>query len=109
MLSSDKDNLSVEENLCEEANLELTSNFILEMKVHDKHHVGLSSTNMEKEAFKKIARRRLSNMLKVVEVASDASASIKKLIDRTGKRNGKDQGLGRPYTVIQHFLVLQQC
>lgn len=42
-------------------------------------------------------------MLKVVEVAADASASIKKLIDRTGKRNGKDQGLGRPYTVIQHF------
>ena len=50
--------------------------------MRDKHHAGLSSTNMEKEAFKKIARRRLSNMLKVVEVAADASASIKKLIGK---------------------------
>lgn len=61
--------------------MELTSNYILEIEVRDKRHVGLSSTNMEKGALKK-AMRRLSNVLKIVEVATDASASIKKLIGK---------------------------
>ena len=59
--------------------MEITSSYILEIEVRDKRHVGLSSTGMEKEALKN-ALKRLSNVLKVVEVATDASASIKKLI-----------------------------
>lgn len=61
--------------------MEITSNYILEIKVRDKRHVGLSSTNMEKEALKN-ALRRLSNVLKVVELVTDTSSSIKKLIGR---------------------------
>lgn len=59
----------------------LTSNYILQMEVHDKRHVGLPPTNMEKEASKNVLRR-LSNVLKVVKVARDASASQTKLIRR---------------------------
>ncbi len=61
--------------------MEITSNYILEIEVRDKRHVGLSSTNMEKEALRN-ALRRLSNVLKVVELATDASSSIKTLIGR---------------------------
>ena len=37
--------------------MELTSNYILEIEVRDKRHVGLLSTNMEKEALKNALRR----------------------------------------------------
>ena len=59
--------------------MELTTKYIIEVEVRDKHHVGLTSANMEKEALKN-ALTRLSAVLNVVEVATDASASIKKLI-----------------------------
>ena len=59
--------------------MEVTSHYILEIEVSDKRHVGLSSANMEKEALKN-ALSRLSAVLKVVELATDASASIKKLM-----------------------------
>ena len=59
--------------------MEMFSNYILEIEVRDKRHVGLSSTNMEKEALKN-ALTRLKNVVDVVEVATDASSSIKKLI-----------------------------
>ena len=59
--------------------MEVTTSYILEIEVRDKRHVGLSSANMEKEALRN-ALNRLSAVLKVVEVATDASASIKKMI-----------------------------
>lgn len=59
--------------------MELTSGYILEIEVRDKRHVGLASTNMEKVALKN-ALTRLKRVLDVVEVATDASSSIKKLI-----------------------------
>ena len=61
--------------------MEIKSSYILEIQVRDKHHVGLSSTRMETEALKN-AMKRLSNMLKVLEVATDALTNIKKLIGR---------------------------
>ena len=54
--------------------MELTLGYILEIEVRDKRHVGLASTNMEK-----VALTRLQRVLNVVEVATDASSSIKKL------------------------------
>ena len=68
-------------NLCNFL-MEITSSYILEIEVRDKRHVGLASTNMEKEALKN-ALSRLKNVLNVVEVATDASASIKKLIGKS--------------------------
>ncbi|XP_068739095.1 uncharacterized protein [Montipora capricornis] len=59
--------------------MEITSSYILEIEVRDKRHVGLASTNMEKDALKN-ALSRLKNVLNVVELATDASSSIKKLI-----------------------------
>ena len=61
--------------------MEVTTSYILETEICDKRHVGLSSANMEKEALKS-ALNRLSAVLNIVEVATDASSSIKKLIGR---------------------------
>ena len=61
--------------------MEITTNYILEIEVRDKRHVGLSSTNMEKEALRN-ALTRLKEVLDVVEIATDASSSIKKLIGK---------------------------
>lgn len=61
--------------------MEVTTSYILEIEIRDKRHVGLSSTNMEKEALQN-ALNRLSAVLKVVEVATDASSSMKKLIGK---------------------------
>ena len=58
--------------------MELTSGYILEIEVRDKRHVGLASTNMEVAL--KNALNRLKRVLDVVEVATDASSSIKNLI-----------------------------
>ena len=61
--------------------MELTSEYILEVEVRDKGHVGLASTNMEKVALQN-ALTRLKRVLDVVEVATDVSASIKKLVGK---------------------------
>lgn len=61
--------------------MEITTSYILEIEIRDKRHVGLSSANMEKEALKN-ALNRLSAVLNIGEVATDASSSIKKLIGR---------------------------
>ena len=58
--------------------MELTLGYILEIEVRDKRHVGLASTNMEVAL--KNALNRLKRVLDVVEVATDASSSIKNLI-----------------------------
>ena len=61
--------------------MELTSGYILEVEVRDKRHVGLASINMEKVALRN-ALTRLQQALDVVEVATDASASIKKMLGK---------------------------
>ena len=47
--------------------------------MRDKCHVGLASTNMEQQALKN-ALRWLKNVLNVVKIVTNASASIKKLV-----------------------------
>ena len=64
--------------------MELVSGYILEIEVRDKRHVGLSSANMEKQALQN-ALQRLRLSLNIVEVVTDASPTIKKLI---GKQEG---------------------
>lgn len=59
--------------------MEIVSGYILEVEVRDKHHVGLASSNMEKQALQN-ALQRLQASLNVVEVVTDASTSIKKLL-----------------------------
>ncbi|XP_044184614.1 uncharacterized protein LOC114971505 isoform X2 [Acropora millepora] len=59
--------------------MELVSGYILEVEVRDKRHVGLISSNMEKQALQ-ISLQRLQQSLDIVEVVTDASSSIKKLI-----------------------------
>lgn len=53
--------------------------YILEVEVRDKRHVGLASSNMEKQALQN-ALQWLQASLNVVEVVTDASTSIKKLL-----------------------------
>jgi len=59
--------------------MELTTGYILEVEVRDKRHVGLSSSNMERVALKN-ALTRLKTVLDVVELATDASSSIKTMM-----------------------------
>ena len=56
--------------------MELVSDYILEVEVRDKRHVGLASTNMKRQALQN-ALQRLCASIKIVEVVTDASTSIK--------------------------------
>ena len=59
--------------------MEVTSGYILELEVLDKRHVGLSSTNMERKALVN-ALQRLEEILNVVELVTDASTSVTKIM-----------------------------
>ena len=59
--------------------MELVSGYILEVELRDKRHVGLISSNMEKQSVQ-ISVQRLQKSLYIVEVVTDASSSIKKRI-----------------------------
>lgn len=61
--------------------MELVSDYILEVEVRDKRHVGLASTNMERQALQN-ALQRLRSSINIVEVVTDASTSIKKMIGK---------------------------
>ena len=61
--------------------MELVSGYILEIEVRDKRHVGLASSNMEKQALQN-ALQRLQASLNIVEVVTDASSTIKKLLGK---------------------------
>ena len=61
--------------------MELVSGYILEVEARDKCLVVLISSNMEKQALQ-ISFQRLQQSLDIVEVVSDASSSIKKLIGK---------------------------
>ena len=61
--------------------MEAESNYVIDIEVLDKRHVGLVSTNMEKD----IGRRsldRLTKEVKVVELVTDASTSVKALLGK---------------------------
>lgn len=57
--------------------MEMTTSYIIDVEVTDKRQVDMRSANMEKEALLKILRR-LRDILHLVELVTDASASIKK-------------------------------
>ena len=59
---------------------EVNSNYIVHIEVLDKRHVGLISTNMEREAVKRSVEKLKEENLKIVELVTDASSSIKKLL-----------------------------
>lgn len=61
--------------------MELVSGYILDVEVKDKRHVNLVSVNMEKRALQS-ALQRLKGVLNVVEIVTDASSTIKKLIGK---------------------------
>ena len=61
--------------------MEVTSKYILEVQIVDKRHVGLVSSNMEVEGLKK-SLKKLQEDLNVVELVTDASSSVKKLLGR---------------------------
>ena len=61
--------------------MELGSDYILEVEVCDKRHFGLASTNMERQALQN-ALQRLCASINIVEVVTDASTSIKKMIGK---------------------------
>lgn len=61
--------------------MELVSGYILEVEVRDKRHVSLASSNMEKQALQN-ALQRLQSSLNVMEVVTDASPSITKLVGK---------------------------
>ncbi|XP_068700031.1 uncharacterized protein [Montipora foliosa] len=59
--------------------MEIVTEYILEVEVLDKRHVGMKSSTMETKALKN-ALERLKGVANVVEVCTDASSSIKKLL-----------------------------
>ena len=61
--------------------MEVNSNYILDIQVLDKRHVGLVSTNMEKEAVSR-GLDRLSEDINVCELVTDASTSVKALLGK---------------------------
>ena len=65
-------------NLCHFM-VEANSNYIIDIEILDKRHVGLASTNMEREAVKR-GLERLTQGIKVVEFVTDASTSVKALL-----------------------------
>ena len=59
--------------------MEVVTEYILEVEVMDKRHIGMKSSAMETKALKS-ALERLKNVAKVTEVCTDACSSIKKLL-----------------------------
>lgn len=59
--------------------MEMTTGYIINLEVMDKREVDMKSVNMEKEALVKIMGR-LKNTLNLIELVTDASATIKKAI-----------------------------
>lgn len=59
--------------------MDVVTEYILEVEVLDKRHVGMKSSTMERKALYN-SLERLKNVLTVTEVCTDASSSIKKLM-----------------------------
>ena len=61
--------------------MEIDTSYIIDLQIVDKRETNLKSSNMEREALKLILQR-LRNILNIVEVATDASSSIIKMIGK---------------------------
>ena len=61
--------------------MEMITGYVIEIEVLDKRHVGLKSSTMEKKALNHCLQR-LQRVLNVIEVCTDPSSSIKKLIGK---------------------------
>ena len=61
--------------------MEINSSYTIDLEVLDKRHTELKSANMGREALK-IILKRLTNVLNIVEVVTDASSSIIKMIGK---------------------------
>ena len=66
--------------------IEISSKYILNVEIVDKRHVGLVSNNMEIEGLKK-SFKKVQADLNVVELVTDASTSVKKLMGKFKFRN----------------------
>jgi len=75
--------------------MEMTTSYIIDVEVMDKRDVEMRSVNVEKEALLKILRR-LKDLLNLVELVTDASASIKKAM-------GKAQAFMRIISTLLSF------
>ena len=64
--------------------MEMTTGFIIDLEVLDKREVELKSVTMEKKALE-IILQRVKNVLNVIDVVTDASASIKKMMSEFRK------------------------
>ena len=65
--------------------MEMTTGYIIDLEVLDNREVQLKSVNMEKKALEKILHR-IKGVLNVVEVVTDASSSIKKMMSKLRKQ-----------------------
>ena len=61
--------------------MEAESNYIIDIEVLDKRHVGLVSTNMEKDAVRR-SLDRLTKEVKVVELVTEAFTSVKAVLGK---------------------------
>lgn len=61
--------------------MEMNTSYIIDLEILDKRHTNLKSANMEREALRTILQR-LTAMLNIVEVVTDASSSIIKMIGK---------------------------
>ena len=59
--------------------MEMTSDFIVDLEIQDKRHSDLKSSNMERNALKNVLTR-IRTVLNIVEVVTDASSSIIKML-----------------------------
>ena len=62
--------------------MELVSSYILQIEVRDMRHVGLASSNMERQALQNALQRLQASLIHIVEVVTDASSTIKKLLGK---------------------------
>ena len=57
----------------------MTSDFIVDLEIQDKRYSDLKSSNMERNALKNVLTR-IRTVLNIVEVVTDASSSIIKML-----------------------------
>ena len=65
--------------------MEMTIGYIIDLEVLDKREVELKSVNMDKKALENILQR-IKSVLNVVEVVTDASSSVKKMMSKLKKQ-----------------------
>ena len=86
--------------------VEANSNYIIDIEILDKRHVGLASTNMEREAVK-CGLERLTQDIKVAEFVTNASTSVKALLGMCNTVNTRTVYHFNPlYGNAPYFIIL---